>query len=54
MEVMECEGVFFLNDMEKPKDEEKQNYEGRKNMFVDWWLISDDNNKMKVPTGECK
>jgi len=35
MEVMECEGVSKKNDMEKPKDEEKQNYEGRKNIFFD-------------------
>lgn len=35
MEVMECEGASKRNDMEEPKDEEKQNYESKKNIFAD-------------------
>jgi len=35
MEVMQCESAYKRNDMEEPKDEEKQNYEARKNIFVD-------------------
>jgi hypothetical protein len=35
MEVMECEGASKRNDMEEFKDEEKKNYEARKNIFVD-------------------
>jgi hypothetical protein len=39
MEVMECESVSKRNDMKKPKDGKKQNYEGRKNIFIDGYLV---------------
>jgi hypothetical protein len=40
MEVMECEGVSKRNDMKETKDEKKQNYEGRRNIFVDVKVFS--------------